>query len=322
MRKLTFLLLILAGFSAFAQDATDAQEAESRWKRNGILSFQLNQASFSNWSAGGENSYSFLALMKYYADYKHNNFSVNNNINLKYGLQSTGDESLRKNEDLIELNSQLNHKFSDKWSVSGLVNFNTQFTDGYNYPDDSTVVSKFMAPAYLTIAPGILYKPADYFTILFSPISLRATYVTDQDLADLGAFGVDKAEFNDLGEKVEDGKNSKYKAGAFAEFYFKKNVKTDLDLESKLNFFYNYLADDALPEGIMPLDVNWQTFVNYRISKWFSTTFFIHLAYMPTDVRIESVPPPTGIGGNELKVIPNDKLQVKQTFGIGLAYNF
>lgn len=322
MRKLTFLIMVLAGINVYAQDTTDVQETSSRWKRNGIASFQLNQASFNNWSAGGENSYSFLAMMKYYADYTHNNFSINNNINLKYGLQSTGDESLRKNEDLIELNSQFNQKFSDKWSVSGLVNFQTQFTDGYNYPDDSTVVSKFMAPAYLTVAPGILYKPVDYFSILFSPISLRATYVTDQDLADLGAFGVDPAEYNDQGQIIAEGKNSKYKAGAFAEFYFKKNVKTDLDLESKLNFFYNYLADDALPDGDMPLDVNWQTFVNYRISKWFSTTFFIHLAYMPTDVRIESVPPPTGIGGNELKVVPNDKLQIKQTFGIGLAYNF
>ncbi|HNV49527.1 MAG: DUF3078 domain-containing protein [Bacteroidales bacterium] len=322
MRKISLLILLFIGLTVYSQDDASQQEAPSRWKRNGIASLQLNQASFNNWSAGGENSYAFLALMKYYADYAHENFSVDNNLNLKYGLQSVGKNALRKNEDLIEWNTKINQKFSKKWSASGLINFTSQFANGYNYPDDSTVISKFLAPAYLTIAPGILYKPVDYFSILFTPASLRAIFVTDQELADLGAFGVDPAEFNEQGAKVTDGKNSKIKLGAFAEFYLKKNVKTDLDLESKLNFFYNYLPDNALPSGKIPLDINWQNFVNYRISKWFSTTFFIHLAYMPTDIRIESIPPPSGIGGNELKVTPNNKVQLKQTFGIGIAYNF
>ena len=186
MRKISLLILLFIGLTVYSQDDASQQEAPSRWKRNGIASLQLNQASFNNWSAGGENSYSFLALMKYYADYAHENFSVDNNLNLKYGLQSVGKNALRKNEDLIEWNTKINQKFSKKWSASGLINFTSQFANGYNYPDDSTVISKFLAPAYLTIAPGILYKPVDYFSILFTPASLRAIFVTDQELADLG----------------------------------------------------------------------------------------------------------------------------------------
>lgn len=319
MRKVFFMIVLMAGIGAFAQDTT---QPVNPWKTSGITSLTLNQASFSNWSAGGENSIATTALFKFFADYTKDNFSVNNSLNLRYGMVKNESDPLRKSEDLIELNSQVNQQFSEHWSASGLVNFTTQFADGYNYPDDSTIVSKFMSPAYLTIAPGILYKPVDYFSILFSPASMKAIFVMDQELADLGAYGVNPAEFDEQGNKTADGENSKVKLGAFAEFYFKKDLKTDLSFESKLNFFYNYLPDDNIPDGTMPLDVNWQNFLNYKLNKWFSANLFVHLAYMPGDVRIETVPPVTGIGGNKIEVTPNDKLQVKQTFGIGFAYNF
>ncbi|NCC74124.1 MAG: DUF3078 domain-containing protein [Sphingobacteriia bacterium] len=319
MKRIALMILLLFSLGVVAQEA---EESKGPWKTSGITSLTLNQASFSNWSAGGENSVATMALFKFFADYTKNNFSVNNSATLKYGLLKSGDQGIRKNEDLIELNSQFNQKISDKLSGSGLINFTSQFSNGYNYPDDSTVISKFLAPAYLTIAPGLMYKPVDYFSILFSPVSMRTIFVTDQALADLGAFGVDPAEYNDQGIKISDGSLSKLKLGAFAEFYLKKDIKTDFNFESKLNLFYNYLKDDVIPDGTAPLDFNWQNFINYKLSKWFSANAFVHFAYMPGDVRIESVPPVGGIGGNNIVVKANDKLQVKQTFGIGFAYNF
>lgn len=316
MRKILFLLAIFVATAAFSQNAADTIKP---WKTSGLMSLTMNQASFSNWSSGGENSISGTALLKFYADYTKGNFSINNNANFKYGMIKSESESLKKNEDLIELNSQFNQKFSENWSASGLINLTTQFANGYNYPDDSTVISTFMAPGYLTIAPGMLYKPAEYFSILVSPITIKGTFVMDQDLADLGAFGVDPADtLADGSINRGTGKNSKIKAGAFVELYFKKALKPDLSFESKLNLFYNYLQDNNIPEGAIPLDFNWQNFFNYSINKWFSANLFLHLAYMPGDVFIER----TGIDGKDLKVTPNDKLQIKETFGLGLAYNF
>lgn len=297
---ITLIIALLIGVAAMAQE----EEAEKPWKTSGIASFTVNQASFSNWSAGGENSIATTALFKYFADYTKNDFSINNSLTLRYGLLKNESESMRKNEDLIEFNSQFNYRFSEHWSATGLINFNTQFANGYDYPDDSTVISTFLAPAYFTVAPGILYKPVDYFSILISPASLRAIIVADQTLADLGAFGVDP------------GDNSKVKVGAFTEFYFKKDLQTDLTFESRLNFFLNYLDDDVVPEGTLPLDMSWQNFINYKLNNWFSANAFVHLVYMPGDVRIEKLP------GEIPEAVPNDKLQVRQTFGIGFAYNF
>jgi hypothetical protein len=318
MKKALLLVAIFASATVIAQNSPDSLRG---WKISGVTSLSLNQASFSNWTAGGENSVAVSALGKLFANYTNGNFSNNNALTLKYGmLKNESDDHARKNEDLIELISQFNQKFSKNWSATAQINFNTQFANGYNYPDDSTVVSKFMAPAYLTIAPGLLYKPVDYFSILMTPITARTTFVLDQDLADVGAYGVDAATYdtvNGVRTKTQDGENMKIKVGAFVEFYFKKDIKTDLTLESRLNLFYNYLQDNNIPDDKLPLDMSWQTFVNYKLNSWLSANVFVHLAYMPGDVFIDR-----DVLSGKNKPLPNEKLQVLQTFGLGLAYNF
>lgn len=312
---LFFVAVFFAAFS-FAQDADTLKP----WKIYGVTSLSINQANFSNWSAGGENSFSGTALLKFYADYAKGNNSVNTVLNLKYGMIKTGDEKLKKNEDLIELISQYNNQFSKNWTVSVQLNFTTQFAEGYDKPEDKHYISKFMSPGYLTIAPGVSYKPVEYFSILVSPITAKSIFVTDQTLANLGAFGVDAAEIDTVTNTIiTEGKNSKFKFGTFVEFYFKKEIKTDLAIESRLNVFYNYLQDDNIdnnPSEPIPMDINWQTFLNYKLNDWLSANFFVHLAYMPGDVLIK-----TNDAG-DVTVTPNDKLQIQQTFGIGLAYNF
>ncbi len=316
MKKSLILFVVLLAFTAVSAQNADTT---SKWKRSGLVSLTFNQSSFSNWTAGGENSYSFTAVGKYFADYTSGNFSVNNSINLKYGVvKNESYDNLRKNEDLIELISQFNQKFSKNWSASGQINFTSQFANGYNYPDDETVVSKFLAPGYLNVAPGLLYKPVDFFSILISPATMRAVFVNDQALADVGAYGVDRADTLANGDIDEGtGKKSKVKLGGFVEFYFKKDLFTNVNLESRLNLFYNYLQDNNIPDDTMPLDMNWQTFINLKVNDWLSANLFVHMAYMPGDVFIDRE-----VMNGSKEPVPNDKLQLLQTFGIGLAYNF
>jgi hypothetical protein len=315
MRKLLFLIVIFAGLSTYAQSPADTTK---NWKFYGLGSLSINQASFSNWSPGGENSFSGTALAKLYADYAKGKSTLNTVLNMKYGMVKSGDEDLMKNEDLIELISQYNRKLSKVWEASAQLNFTTQFADGYNNPNDKNAVSMFMAPGYLTIAPGVTYQPVDYFHILISPATAKSVFVLDQDLADGGAFGVDGADTLENGDVVRGtGEKHKFKFGASVEFYIKKEIKTDLALESRLNIFYNYLQDNSIPDDAVPVDVNWQTFLNYKLNSWLSASFFIHLAYQPGDKFIL-----TDESGLFKGVEPNDKLQVKQTMGLGLTYNF
>ncbi len=121
------------------------------WKYRSEASFALNQASLTNWVKGGESSVSSSLDITGYADYNNKPLKItsNNFGRLKYGLIWTDKNGIRKNLDLLETNSKLNHKAFGKFDFSAILLFKTQLANGYNYANDGskTLVSKFMNPA-------------------------------------------------------------------------------------------------------------------------------------------------------------------------------
>jgi hypothetical protein len=294
MKKLIIIFLLAAPVIMQGQNGSD-----TTWKFEGTTGLKLNQASFTNWSAGGINSYSFSAFAKLYANHKKDKFSWNNNLNLMYGMLQNKGEKLNKNEDLIDFTSVAGHDISKHWAFTGMLNFKTQFADGYDPEDDSVRISTFMAPGYLTISPAFRYQPVEWFNLYLSPATAKMTFVMDQELADLGSFGVIPAEYDTLGNKITDGENMLFYLGPYIEAYLKKDLAKNLNVESKLTILYSFINRDNLEA--YDADVNWENYLNYQFSKYFSVSFFLHLAYLPAQSK---------------------NLQLKETLGIGLTYNF
>jgi len=316
MKKILSLLFTIMFIGAFAQD--DASEAVKPWNFSGLTSLNFNQSMFSNWASGGTPTLSGTFIGKYYGNYKKEKVSWNNNLNILFGLLKEQDEDLKKNEDLLSLNSIFGYEAAKKWQYSLLFSFNTQFVEGYDSDIDSLKISNFMAPAYMVISPGMKYAPSEFFYLQISPITLKSTFVMDQELANIGAFGVDAAVYDTAtGLMITEGKNSLWRYGAFLEAYFKKNLAKGFDLESKFNIFYQYNHREHLETA--DGDVNWETFLNYKFNDWLAVSFFFHLAYLPTSTRIEQ----QMIGDEVTSVaIQNRQVQFKQTLGIGLSYTF
>src|SRR5688500_10621521 len=133
---------------------------------------------------------------------------------MAYGMVKLNDQDAQKSDDKIELNSKYGYDaYKNIWSYTLLLNAKTKFAPGYNYPNDSVKISDFAAPAYVLLALGMDYKPVDYFSVFISPLTAKFTIVTDQDLADAGAFGVDPATYNDIGQKTSDGENIRSEFG-------------------------------------------------------------------------------------------------------------
>jgi hypothetical protein len=294
MKKTILLLFLIVPVFVFSQAKPD-----TTWKFEGTTGLNINQASFTNWTAGGINSFAFAAFAKLYANHRKDKFSWNNNLNLMYGMIQNKGENLVKNEDLIDFTSVAGYDISKKWAFTGMVNFKTQFTEGFDPENDSVRISTFMAPAYLTISPAFRYQPVDWFNLYLSPVTAKLTMVLDQDLADIGAFGVVPAEFDGTGMKIKDGENILFYLGPYIEAYLKKEVAKNLVYESKLNVLYTLINRDNLDP--MDVDFNWENYLNYQFAKYFSVSFFVHLAYLPAQLK---------------------NLQVKQTLGIGVTVNF
>ncbi len=284
------IVFFLAAAGLTAQESKDT----TYWKVTGQASVNFSQVSFSNWIGGGKNSVSGVGLFDMSANYRKNKIQWENTLKTGYGLMKEGENEVVKTDDKLELNSKLGVETNNEHLLySAFVNFLTQFADGYKYPNTTDKISGLFAPAYLTLATGIDYKPSEMFSLFVSPVSGKFTFVTDEKLSEEGAFG------------VEEGKKARAEMGATVKSEFKTPVMKNVNLSTTLSLFSNYFNE---PQNI---DVNWDVAVNMKINDYLSANLLTNLVY-DHDILI-----PLDNQGNTGR-----RVQLKQLFGVGLSYKF
>jgi hypothetical protein len=274
------------------------------WKKGGKFSMTLSQVSLSNWAAGGENSFGGNSYLNLFANYKRGSRAWDNNLSMAFGILKLMDQDPRKSEDKIDFMSKYGHEISKQLYLSTNLNLLTQFAKGYKYPNDSVVVSTFFAPAYVQLGVGLDYKPASFFSVSFLPITGRLTIVKDQALANLGAYGVEKATFDVEGNIIKEGRNARYEVGCAVISTIQKEILKNVEFKSKLQLFSNYIEN---PQNI---DINWDSMLSLRVNKYISTNIGLLVLY-DDDVNIVT---PDGKSG--------PRTQLKQTFGFGLSMDY
>jgi len=293
--KKYFVILLMIPFALYSQEKADTIKS---WNFGGLASFNFSQVSLTNWAAGGRSSTSGIALFNVFGNYKKDNLIWENSLDMGYGLLKEQDNEVIKSNDKIDLNSKFGVKKTEKLYLSTLFNFKTQFAPGYKYPNTTDAMSRFMAPAYMTLSVGIDYKPTKLWSFVVSPLTGKMTIVSDTDLSEAGAFGVDP------------GKKVRMEVGSFMKVELKTDVMKNVSLHSKLDLFSNYLNN---PENI---DVNWDLLVNMKINDFLSANLITNLIY-DDDVKI-------AIDENNDGVIEGrgPRVQFKEMFGLGLSLKF
>ncbi len=288
------ILVLVFSLMIFPLLAQEEEPADTAWKFGGVGTFTMSQVALYQWAAGGEPSISAAALLNVYLNYNKDNVSWENTLDLGYGLirQGEKDEALtKKSNDRIEFSSQYGLQASKAWYYSALINFRTQFAEGYNYPNDSVLISDFFAPAYLTTSIGMDYKPLNNFQVYISPITGKYTFVMNDSLSNIGKFGVDPG--------------SKFRAelGGFLKVNYSLGIMENVDFRSNVSFFSNYLEN---PEQI---DVSAELLLSMTINEFLSATINTMLIW-DKDVVVQQN------DGDE------GSLQLKEVFGLGLSYKF
>ncbi len=316
MKKNTLIIsALLISSSCFAQQP-DTVKRDTLWHTGGIVGVNFGQASFTNWAAGGENSLSIGAIFSAFANYKHKNITWDNTLDLGYGMIQSGSAPLRKNEDKIDIATKLGQRINHSdWYSAELVNFKSQFADGYNYPNDSVVISHFMAPGYLLGAWGMDYKSQDKTISLFiSPLTYKMTFVNDQRLANAGAYGVKPAIYDTVNGVYgirENGDMLLTEFGAYIKFTFKKDIFKNVNFATKLELFSNYLKN---PQDIV---VNWENILGLKVNKYLTTTISTVMIYD------EKVPVPVKRVENGVTVYgTGPRVQFKEVLAVGLSVKF
>ena len=318
-KNILTLIVFFITASAFSQNSGDNQtnaannnttskelapKDTSYWTRSGAFNLNFTQVGLKNWAGGGQSSISFGTIVDLRANYAKGLHTWTNTFTGSYGLAQVGGSKklFKKTDDQLIIVSKYGYGLSDKRSASGLVDFRTQFAPGYTYIAVDTIaagekkdglISESFAPAYALIAAGLEYKKDDIFYALLSPVAGKITIVANQNLADIGAFGVDSTKNIrlELGSVLKAGVNFKQLA---------KNVS----FSSSVTLFQAY-------KTLGHIDVNWETLTVFKINKYLSSTFSTLLIY-DDDILIANE------DGENLK----PRIQFKDVLNIGLLFKF
>jgi hypothetical protein len=283
---------------------------------HGSYGLNINQLALSNWAAGGENTFAGKAFASFTLLDHKKTFEQKLIGNFAFGIARFASKGIEKQDDKIDLTYSLSRNSLTQWNLSSIVTFNTQFANGYKYPNDSTVISTFFAPAYLTLSIGCSYETKDErFQIYMSPVAGKVTFVMNQELADKGAFGVKKGYYDQDSIWIP-GEHIAPAIGVNFIINYKRSIGKNITYTTLLNTFYNYIErhdDDRLP-----IDVNWENTLNFMITKYISTILFVHLKYDHNT----TFPVYDDIEGVQTVVDNVPKLQFKESLGIAFIHKF
>ncbi|WP_046576893.1 DUF3078 domain-containing protein [Spirosoma radiotolerans] len=272
----------------------------SYWQRSFSGGLNFNQASFSNWSGGGVNSVAIGGVIAARALYEKGKTSWDNTADLQLGYV-TQLGNTRKAADQIIVISVLGHQIAPKWDLFISGTFNTFFTAGYRYdklPADQTSlkVSNFFAPAQLTFAAGLAYKPTDWFALRLSPLAPRFTFLADQSVrvrqdATTGNYVADPTQ---KVYGVDPGKSSRTEWLAFQlQAVLNKNLSENVSLNTRYQLFTEYSQFNNINHRL-------DLILTAKVSRYLNTTLGF-IALYNKDFSAS--------------------LQIQQTVAIGLSYN-
>jgi hypothetical protein len=188
---------------------------------------------------------------------------------LRYGINKQQSQRFRKTEDELELISTFRFRQDTitNWYFSGRFNFKIQLTDGYNYPNRDNQISRLMAPGYAFFGGGVEYgKNLDKFSLYFSPLTFKATFVLDEDLSNARAFGVKPAVFDDNGNMIKSGERVRREMGILFANAYETIVFENINLQHQLSLYTDYL------DHFGNIDVDFEIIFDFKVNQYVKAT--------------------------------------------------
>ena len=333
---------------AFKSEAQlKAEKAALRKERNTIeFNATLNGslAHFNDkWLSvnGNTNSLTGIGNVLFTHAYTKDKFTISTKVTGKLGYaynftNEEGASTVSKSQDEWFIQTSPAYVISKSWNVGGSLSLRSQFANGWNDTSKSKLTSSGFAPAYLIASLGVTYvcQNAKFpIKINIAPLSMNATYVTNQTVRDFyyaEKFGAD-TDRNTLTLEQQNtpyvygltlrNKNQRYEGGSSIQIDFDKTFgkKGIFRYRTTLYSFYGWInqvaqqsdskkwnADPANAgnpltyESIAPT-VRWENTIDIKATKYFSTQFYFQLYYNKAQ---------------------NKSIQTQTVLGVGLAYTF
>ena len=287
-----------------SEDFVDTLQKSGVWKFGGNFQLAFNQFFASNWVGAGDPYVGIGTLDRVFLNYNKNKFAWRTTLDCDFGMRYSYKADAPKGEkgreektsDKIEFNSQIGYKAGGNWYYTLLLNVYSQIAKGYV---DTLCTSAFMTPGFATLSIGMENKQKSWSWYI-SPLAARLTCKLGKDFFDQPIAGVDS------------GKKVLLSVGAFTRVTYSADIHPKVNLNTKLELFYNYLGEYAY---LRNLATNFEMIWNFSITDWLSVSFKTALLY---DYTIKFPAFRDGVLQNH----QTDHLQFQESFGLVLGYKF
>ena len=288
-----------------------SKDSASPWRNKNKVGFDISQIAFINWSAGGNSAISGLIKGDFSRVYTKGNQKWVNELIVRYGLNQQDGVELRKTDDLIQLNSTFGYRKDSisNWYHSAKFNFNTQFSNGYAYPNTEKAISRLFAPAYIFLGVGTENSSKSKHRVFYlSPFTFKTTFVLDQTLANQGAFGVTEAIVDSNDMIITNGKQIRTELGFLFSSYYKKEIAKNIVWVNKLVLFSDYINKFG------NIDIDYDFKLDMTVNQYVKVNIGARIIY-DDDIKAKEEQ-----DGKQVTLGP--KLQIRQMLGVGLVYTF
>ena len=270
------------------------------WKHKNTISIHFNQAAFGNhWKGGGTNAIAMGINLNVEKDYAKDKSSWENRFIFRYGIIKLGENEFQKNNDHFEIDSKYGYNLNKRFLVRSIFNFNTRVHDTYELSktgERGKLIGNFMAPGYFNLSTGIDYVfPEKTLAIYYTPINSKVTIVADESLT------------NQFLPKDYVGQ-VRYELGSLVRIEVKKEIFTNVVLQTKGNFFTNYQVNFG------NIDIDFQNKLEFVINKNLSANLMAHLIY-DDDILFD-------IEAEDGSLYQAPRTQFQEVFNIGFSSSF
>lgn len=286
---------IVGSSASTSSDLKKIQNDSLNWKFSGGIGLNSAFTMLSNWAAGGNNSALFVGNANLRLIYQKNKFAWETlfETELGYTYIDKATYTWRKSNDKINLTSKAGYDIGNHFYATLLGAFRSQYTKGYDYPNESTqiYISNWLSPGYIDLSAGIDWKPNDIYSVYFSPAAGRITTALEQSLR--ATYGVDplKTTKTEFGAMLKGGFNYQYE---------------QFKVVSGLTLFTPYSSKFG------NIDVDWDLALSYQLLSSVNVSLGTSLKYYDA-IKFDN-------GDGTGRVVQH--IQFKTILGLGIGYTF
>ena len=337
MKNIIFYLCLFRAVPTFAQEAEADAPPPRGWEFGAGIGLDLAQLLQINPKQGaGQNRLGIGGATNFFGKFRQDRQNWDNLASWQFGLQRLGsgviaqgtDDKIpfQKEIDELRLNSKYGYRTSEESKFYYTVNgtFLSQLTPTYQFPNiypgnfvtdfpetGRTPLSRFFAPATVTLSAGIDYKPNENFSLFYSPLASKFIIVASDSIAALGVHG------NEVSGEAVNGffpefENVDAQLGSLAQLQYLNNFWNErATITSSLNLYSNYLRN---PQNV---DLDWTNTLVYKLTENFQLTLIVN-AFYDDDVRVQitDYDAPNGVNGL------GNRVSITQQFLISYARTF